>query len=80
MVGSEVTLPQEGATARFINFNNKYKAPFAIYADLESTTKEITSEEIENADGSYTKNTKNTCATVTVFMLFRPFLNTASSR
>ena len=55
MVGSEIVLPDEGTIARFIHDHNKYMAPFAIYADLESTTKEITPEEVESTDGSYTK-------------------------
>jgi len=55
MVGSEIALPQEGEVAKFRNFHSKLKAAFAIYADLESTTKEITPEKVESTDGSYTQ-------------------------
>ena len=80
MVGSEIALPQEGDVAKFRHDHNKYKAPFAIYADLESTTKDITPEEVETTDGHTRRSTKNTYATATAFMLFRPFPSTASNR
>ena len=55
-------------------------APFAIYADLESTTKEITPEEVESTVGSYTKKYQKHICNSTVSMLLLLFLSIALIR
>ena len=80
MVGSEIVLPEEGSIACFRHDHNKYMAPFAIYADLESTTKEITPLTVESTDGSYTQKYQNIYVTATVFMLFLPSPSIALNR
>ena len=51
----KVDMPKKGSTIKFDKFGKTLKVPFVIYADFESFTEKIKSNDIYNDEQSYTK-------------------------
>ena len=51
----KVDMPKKGSTIKFDKFGKTLKVPFVAYADFESFTEKIHSNDVDNSEQSYTK-------------------------